>query len=403
MRTAAAFATIALAAVIGVMADAPRPTPQTPASALRRPNIVWISNEDMSPRLGAYGDTMARTPVLDRLARESIRYTRAFTTAPVCAPSRAAIITGMYQTAIGAQHMRTTEDRVPELPGPYLAVPPFYVKAFPEYLRAAGYYTTNRAKTDYQFGVPFTIWDGLGPNAHWRNRADKSQPFFSVFNLEVTHESQIFPSSPARKGKPLVTDPAKIQVPPYYPDTPAVREELARVYDNIADMDGQVGAILKQLEDDGLADNTIVFYWSDHGDGVPRAKRSLYDSGLRVPLMIRWPKALGSTVTPGFRQRRARQLHRPRADGPRAGRRGHTGASPGTRARRSESGAGAGVRLCRARPHGHRVRHDALGARRAIPLHPQLLAGASVRRATSSIGTRAPSCRSGSGSRRNGS
>ena len=162
----------------------------------------------MSPHLGAYGDALARTPVLDRLARESIRYTRAFTTAPVCAPSRAAIITGMYQNAIGAQHMRTTEDRVPELPGPYLAVPPFYVKAFPEYLRAAGYYTSNRAKTDYQFGVPFTIWDDLGPGAHWRNRPDKSQPFFSVFNLEVTHESQIFPSSPARKGKPLVTDPA---------------------------------------------------------------------------------------------------------------------------------------------------------------------------------------------------
>ena len=262
---------------------------QQPAAQPSRPNIVWISNEDMSPHIGAYGDALARTPVLDRLARESIRYTHAFTTAPVCAPSRAAIITGMYQTAIGAQHMRTTEDRVPELPGPYLAVPPFYVKAFPEYLRAAGYYTSNRAKTDYQFGVPFTIWDDLGPGAHWRNRPDRSQPFFSVFNLNVTHESQIFPTSPARKGKPLVTDPARVAVPPYYPDTPLVREELARMYDNIADMDGQVGEILRQLESDGLAGNTIVFYWSDHGDGVPRAKRSLYDSGLRVPLMIRWP------------------------------------------------------------------------------------------------------------------
>ncbi len=139
--------------------------------------------------------------MLDRLAKESVRYTHAFTTAPVCAPSRAAIITGMYQTAIGAQHMRTTEDRVPELPGPYLAVPPFYVKAFPEYLRAAGYYTTNRAKTDYQFGVPFTIWDDLGRTAHWRNRPDKSQPFFSVFNLEVTHESQIFPVEPGAQGQ----------------------------------------------------------------------------------------------------------------------------------------------------------------------------------------------------------
>jgi N-sulfoglucosamine sulfohydrolase len=272
---------------------------QTPSQPRKRPNIVWISNEDMSPRLGAYGDRLARTPVLDRLARESVRYTKAFTTAPVCAPSRAAIITGMYQTTLGAQHMRTTTDNVAELPGPYLAVPPFYAKAFPEYLRAAGYYTTNRAKTDYQFGVPFTIWDEVGRTAHWRNRPDPTQPFFAVFNLEVTHESQIFPSSPARKGKPLVTDPAAVTVPPYYPDTPLVREELARVYDNIADMDAQVGEILQQLDADGLSDDTIVFYWSDHGDGVPRAKRSLYDSGLRVPLMIRWPKALGGAAQPG--------------------------------------------------------------------------------------------------------
>jgi len=290
---------ILIASLLLLTSAAAGAAPQASAPPAVRPNIIWISNEDMSPRLGVYGDRLARTPVLDRLARESIRYTNAFTTAPVCAPSRAAIITGMYQTTLGAQHMRTTEDRVPELPGPYLAVPPFYVKAFPEYLRAAGYYTTNRAKTDYQFGVPFTIWDEVGQKAHWRNRPDRSRPFFSVFNLEVTHESQIFPSSPARKGKPLVTSPAAIDVPPYYPDTPAVREELARMYDNIADMDGQVGEILKQLEDDGLAENTIVFYWSDHGDGVPRAKRSLYDSGLRVPLMIRWPKGLGSTLAPG--------------------------------------------------------------------------------------------------------
>jgi N-sulfoglucosamine sulfohydrolase len=297
-RGATLAALFAFAAGVALAGADTRSPAQTPGTG-RKPNVVWISNEDMSPRLGVYGDTIARTPVLDRFARESVRYTRAFTTAPVCAPSRAAIITGMYQTAIGAQHMRTTEDRVPELPGPYLAVPPFYVKAFPEYLRAAGYYTTNRAKTDYQFGVPFTIWDDVGRTAHWRNRADKNQPFFSVFNIEVTHESQIFPSSPARTGKPLVTDPAKLLVPPYYPDTPAVRRELARMYDNIADMDAQVGVILKQLEDDGLADDTVVFYWSDHGDGVPRAKRSLYDSGLRVPLMIRWPKSFGATAAPG--------------------------------------------------------------------------------------------------------
>ena len=179
-------------------------------------------------------------------------------------------------------------------------MPPFYVKAFPEYLRAAGYYTTNRVKTDYQFGVPFTIWDDLGTEgALAQPRRQDASRSSRCSTSSVTHESQIFPSSPARKGKPLVTDPAKITVPPYYPDTPLVREELARMYDNIADMDARSARSSAQLEEDGLADNTIVFYWSDHGDGVPRAKRSLYDSGLRVPLMIRWPKRLGGRRSPG--------------------------------------------------------------------------------------------------------
>src|SRR4030095_4177196 len=190
MKRRAATFVVAFMALIGAAGSAERQSASVPV----RPNIVWISNEDMSPHLGAYGDGMARTPVLDRFAKQSVRYTNAFTTAPVCAQSRAAIITGMYQTTIGAHHMRTTEDSVPELPGPYLAVPPFYVKAFPEYLRAAGYYTTNRSKNDYQFGVPFTIWDEVGNAAHWRNRPDPKQPFFSVFNLEITHESRIFPS-----------------------------------------------------------------------------------------------------------------------------------------------------------------------------------------------------------------
>jgi arylsulfatase A-like enzyme len=205
----------------------------------------------------------------------------------------------MWQNAIGAQHMRTSFKAIPEVPTPYEVVPPFYVKAFPEYLRAAGYWTSNNFKTDYQFGQPFTVWDDIGKQAHWRNRPDKGQPFFAVFNLEVTHESQTFPNSPSRRGKPLVTDPAKVRVPPYYPDTPKVREELARFYDDIADMDGQVGELLKQLEEDGLAENTIVVYWADHGDGLPRAKRSLYDSGLRVPLMIRWPRGMKAPFAPG--------------------------------------------------------------------------------------------------------
>lgn len=268
-----------------------------PAQSPDRPNILWISTEDLSPRIGAYGDPVARTPNLDRLAGEGMIYTRAFTTAPVCAPSRAAIITGMYQNAIGAQHMRTGENRVEDLPGPYEAVPPFYVKAFPEYLRAAGYYTTNAVKTDYQFGTPFTIWDELSPDAHWRNRPDPDQPFFSVINITRTHESQVFPD--AIEGRQPTTDPGAVEVPPYYPDTPAIREGLAHWYDNIAAMDARVEEILRQLEEDGLADETIVFFWSDHGDGLPRGKRSLYDSGLRSILMVRWPEALDPPFAPG--------------------------------------------------------------------------------------------------------
>lgn len=251
------------------------------------PNILWISVEDLSPRLGAYGDDLGRTPHLDRLAAEGVRYTRAFTTAGVCAPSRAAIITSMYQNAIGAHHMRTTSSG-PGLPTPYAAVPPSYVKAFPEYLRAAGYYTTNNVKTDYQIGTPFTIWDESSREAHWRNRPDEDQPFFSVFNVTRTHESQAWPESD--EDGQLVTDPDRVTVPPYYPDTPVVRETLARHYDNIAEMDRRVGEILSQLEEDGLAEETLVFFWTDHGDGLPRAKRWLYDAGLHVPLIVRTPE-----------------------------------------------------------------------------------------------------------------
>jgi N-sulfoglucosamine sulfohydrolase len=288
---------LGLALVVGPLVV---PTPARAQSApapVRHPNILWISTEDLSPRIGAYGDKVARTPTLDQLAREGIRFTNAFTTAPVCAPSRAAIITGMWQSAIGAQHMRTGENTIAELPGPYEAVPPFYVKAFPEYLRAAGYYTTNNVKTDYQFGSPFTIWDELSDKAHWRNRPDKRQPFFSVFNIMTTHESMVFPG--VLKGRKPVTDPSQVVVPPYYPDTPKVREGLAQWYDNIAKMDGEVGALLRQLEEDGLADSTIVFFWSDHGDGLPRGKRSLYDSGLRSLLMVRWPKSMKPTFARG--------------------------------------------------------------------------------------------------------
>ncbi len=242
-----------------------------------RLNILWISCEDISPDLGCYGDDYADTPNLDRLAEQGCRYSNAFVVYPVCAPTRSAIITGMYPSTIGTMHMRT------RLKG-YEAVPPPYVKCFTEYLRAAGYYCSNNVKTDYQFNSPFTAWDECSTRANWHNRPE-GMPFFSVINLTVSHESQNWP----REGQKLVHDPAKVVLPPYYPDTPMVRDNLARYYDNVTRMDKQAGRILRRLEDDGLADNTVVFFWSDHGRGLPRHKRWVYDSGIHVPLIVRWP------------------------------------------------------------------------------------------------------------------
>lgn len=253
-------------------------------------NILWISCEDMSPRLGCYGDMTVPTPNIDRLAREGIRFTNAFCTAGVCAPSRNAIITGMYQTSTGGHNMRTLLNTYPQktgLPTSYAIVPPPYVRAFPEYLRAAHYYTTNNDKTDYQFDAPPTVWDEVSTKAHWRNRpqTNPEQPFFAVFNSVITHESQVW----ARASRPLRVDPATITVPPIYPDTKTVRQDMARFYTNISEMDDVVGELLKQLEDDGLLDKTIIFFWSDHGDGLPFVKREVTDRGLRVPLIVRFP------------------------------------------------------------------------------------------------------------------
>ena len=253
----------------------------------KHPNILWISTEDMSPHLGCYGDKVAMTPNIDRLASLGIRYTNVFTTAAISAPVRAGIITGMYQTSIGCMHMRTTSyRRSAENPIEFTAVPPHYVKAFTEYMRAAGYYCTNNSKTDYQFAkdpVPASIWDECSRNAHYRNRTDKNQPFFAVFNWMGTHESQNWDITKVK------TDPEKVKLPPYYPDTEIIRRNVAKMYDNIARLDSVVGVLLNELEKEGELDNTIIFFWGDHGDGLPRGKRWLYDSGLNIPLIIKWP------------------------------------------------------------------------------------------------------------------
>ena len=247
-----------------------QPPTQPPAE---RPNVLWITCEDMSPNLGCYGDAYARTPNLDRLAAGGVRYTHVFSHAGVCAPSRSGLITGMYPTSLGSHHMRCTTT-LPE-----------FVKCFPEYLRGAGYFCTNQSKTDYNFAVPPGAWDVPGGGkAHWRNRRE-GQPFFSVFNLTITHESRI-----RAKYDSLSHDPAGAVLPPYLPDTPLVRRDWARYHDLITQMDAQAGDLLDQLEEDGLGDDTIVFFFSDHGVGLPRAKQWIYDAGTHVPLIVYFPE-----------------------------------------------------------------------------------------------------------------
>lgn len=252
-----------------------------------QPNIIWITCEDISPYIGAYGDKEVKTPNIDQLAREGIRYTRAYTTAGVCAPSRSAIITGMYQQSIGTQHMRTTGDARYQPVPPYSAVIPEQVKCFPEYLRKAGYYCTNNEKQDYQFMAPVTVWDANGATASYRNahRGDGgSKPFFAIFNFQITHESQLF-----NRKDSLLVDGDKVRVPPIYPDTKTVRHDIARMLTNIERMDSQVGELIRMLKADGLYDTSIIFFYSDHGGSLPWTKREVLERGTHIPLIVRLP------------------------------------------------------------------------------------------------------------------
>jgi N-sulfoglucosamine sulfohydrolase len=253
------------------------------------PNILWITVEDMSPDLGAWGDDYARTPNIDRLASESVRYTNAFATAPVCSPSRSTLITGVYATTLGTQRLRSSFP-IPDS-----------IRGYPSFLRAAGYYTTNNSKTDYNTSDAARLieesWDESSETAHWRNRGD-DQPFFAVFNDLTTHQSRSMSWSyeqfrdevQSQLTEEEIHDPEAAPVPPYYPDTPVVRKTIARYYDCITVMDKNVGRLLGELEADGLAEDTIVFFFSDHGAGLPRHKRVLQDSGMMVPLLIRFPE-----------------------------------------------------------------------------------------------------------------
>ena len=241
-----------------------------------RPNILWITCEDMGPHIGCFGDTFAKTPALDGLAERGLRYRRCWSNAPVCAPARTTIISGMYPPALGAEHMRSEIGMGAGR------------KMFPQLLREAGYYTSNNSKEDCNLTLTGKVWDESSGRAHWRNRA-QGQPFFSVFNHVGTHESQI--RTRPHEWKHSFEG---VRVPAYHPDVKEVRQDWAQYYDNIEVMDTWAGGILKQLAEDGLAEDTIVFFYSDHGSGMPRNKRWPYDSGLRVPLILSVPEKFGA-------------------------------------------------------------------------------------------------------------
>ena len=248
-----------------------------------KPNILWITCEDITPMIGCYGDPLAHTPNIDNLASQGVLFKNAYSTAPVCSPARSCLVTGVYATSLGTQNLRS-DFEIPE-----------FIRTLPHILRDQGYYCSNNYKEDYNF-YDSTIWDESSHDAHWRNRPD-GKPFFSVFNFETTHQSQIFGNDStfnAKYGYQLTdeerTNPEDIILQPYYFDSPLVRKLWARYYDLVRIMDRQVGNILQQLEEDGLKDNTIIFFYSDHGTGMPRAKRALYNSGVKVPFIVFIPE-----------------------------------------------------------------------------------------------------------------
>lgn len=244
----------------------------TSASAEDRPNILWLTSEDHGPQMGCYGDTCATTPAIDALASKGLRYAKCWSNAPVCAPARSTLISGLYPPSTGCEHMRSLL--------PY----PARLKMGPQFLREAGYYCTNTSKEDYTLTKPGVVWDQSSQAAHWRNRAAK-QPFFAVFNSTRSHESNI-------RSRPhqAIADPARVRVPAYHPDTAAVRQDWAQYYNGVTAADADAGKRLKELADADLIDDTIVFYYSDHGSGMPRSKRWPYNSGLHVPLIVFIPE-----------------------------------------------------------------------------------------------------------------
>lgn len=253
------------------------------AASADRPNILWLTAEDIGPHLGCYGDAYADTPHLDAFAGRSLLYRNAWSNAPVCAPARTTIISGLYPPSTGSEHMRSMVN----LPDGFLM--------YPQYLRQAGYFCVNPGKEDYNVAKPGKVWDDAakGDKQLW-SQLKEHQPFMAVLNNTGTHESQI-----RTRPHQWIHDPERCPVPPYHPDTPEVRRDWAQYYDNITEMDRWFGRQLDQLEQAGLADDTIVFFYGDHGSGMPRNKRWLYQSGLHVPLIVHIP-AKFATLAPGY-------------------------------------------------------------------------------------------------------
>ncbi len=258
-----------------------------------RPNLLWLSCEDISPHLGCYGCKDAITPALDRLAAGGVRFENAFASAPVCAPNRSCVISGVYAATLGSHPMRSGGKGNSRSPKPSL---PEDVTPLPVLLRRAGYYCTNNSKEDYNFETTVRLWDESSGKGHWRHRHRPDQPFFAVFNFTGTHESMVRATPEKIK---LAThdlspeqrrDPATLAVPPYHVDAPATRRNWANYHELITALDYWVADLLGQLEADGLAEDTIVVFWSDHGHGMPRGKRWLYDSGTHIPLIVHVPE-----------------------------------------------------------------------------------------------------------------
>ena len=278
--------------LVGLGAAAGAVSPPVRAERSQKPpNILWITCEDISAHLGCYGFDYAATPILDRLAAEGVRYSHAFAHAPVCAPARSGLLSGMYPAALGSHNMRSK------------ATLPSNVRGYSAYLRDAGYFCTNNSKEDYNYAKPDGTWDISSRSAHWRKRKE-GQPFFSIFNFTLTHESKIrqpdrsFFRATERLSDAQRHDPEKVPVPPYHPNTPESRQDWSRYHDLIAALDYEVGDLLAELEKDGLAEDTIVVFYSDHGAGMPRSKRWPYDSGIHVPLIVRFPEKYAS-LAPG--------------------------------------------------------------------------------------------------------